>query len=156
MKIKCEYTKTVPIGDLKAHPKNPQKHTEAQIERLAKLIKEHGLRHPIIVSKRSGYIVAGHARLEALRKLKETNIPVDFQTFENDDMEYAFLVSDNAIQDWADLDLSMINAELENLSGQDFDIELLGLKYFEVEPADKKKKEPTQLQCPHCGEFFEN
>lgn len=135
MEIKCSYTKLVPIEEIKPYSRNSNVHPKDQIERLAKLIDNHGMRHPVIVSTLSGEVVAGNGRLDALKLLGVKEVPVDYQDFENADLEYAFSVSDNAIAEWAELDLSMINAELENIGP--LDIELLGLKDFEIEVADK-------------------
>lgn len=134
--IRCAHSQMTAIDTLIPHPKNPNSHSPEQIERLAKLIKAHGFRHPIIVSKETGYIVAGHGRLMAAMKLGMQEVPVDTQSFESPEMEYAFVVADNAIADWALLDLSMINSEVGDL-GPDFDIDLLGIKDFEIEVADK-------------------
>ena len=63
-------------------------------------------------------------------------MPVSYQDFTDDEQEYAYITSDNAIASWAELDLAQINVELESL-GPDFDVDLLGIKDFEIEPADK-------------------
>lgn len=133
----CEFEKMVPIGELKTHPKNRNDHPDEQIARLARVIEYQGFRHPIIVSNLSGFIVAGHGRLAAARKLGLKEVPVDYQDFESEEQEYAFLVSDNAIALWAELDLSGINADIGDL-GPDFDIDLLGIKNFTIEVADKE------------------
>lgn len=124
------------IDKLKPHPKNRNQHPEDQIERLAELIKHQGWRNPIIVSKRSGFIAAGHGRLSAAKKLGLEKVPVHYQDFESEEQEYAFLTSDNAIASWAELDLSAINVDIQEL-GPDFDIKLLGIKDFVLEPAEK-------------------
>ena len=128
--------KWVDINEIKPHPKNPNKHTKEQIERLAKNIKELGFRNPLIVSRSSGYLIAGHGRLEAAKKLSLKKIPIIEQEFKRHEDEYAHLVADNALASWAELDLSQINTDILDL-GPDFDIELLGIKGFEIEPADK-------------------
>jgi site-specific DNA-methyltransferase (adenine-specific) len=117
------------------HPKNRNKHSKEQIERLAELIKYQGWRHPIIVSQLSGYVVAGHGRLSAAKLLHEPKVPVHVQEFTSQEQEYAFLVSDNAIASWAELDLSGIHADLPEL--QPFDIDLLGIKDFRFEPEER-------------------
>lgn len=133
VEIKCKYEKLVPLGKLKPHPKNPHIHSPEQIDRLAKLIQYQGVRHPIIISKRSGLIVAGHGRLEALKRLKIKEAPVDVQKFENQAQEYAFIVSDNAIgkDEWAALNNEDISAYVKDF--EDFDIGLLGIKDFNIE-----------------------
>lgn len=122
------------ITKLKPNPKNPNQHDESQIDRLCKLIKHHGFRVPIIISRQSGFIAAGHGRLEASKKLGLSSVPVMYQDFESPDIEYQFMVADNAIQGWSDLDLSKINFDIADIGP--FDIELLGLKSFVVEPFD--------------------
>lgn len=118
---------------LRDHPKNRNRHKKEQIERLVKLYKGLGVRHPIVVSKNSGYIVAGHGRKQAAIKAGMQKFPVVYQEFESDDVEYAFLQSDNAIALWSDLDLSGINADLVELDGSTFDIDLLGIEKFNLE-----------------------
>lgn len=126
----------VEIGKLKPNPKNPNKHSKDQIDRLVKLIKYQGWRHPIIVSNQSDLVVAGHGKLEAAKKMGLQKVPVHYQDFQDSEQEYAFLTSDNAIASWAELDLGNINSELGNL-GPDFDLDLLGIKDFVIELADK-------------------
>lgn len=136
MKIHCLYDRLVPIKELKPHPKNRNKHSKEQIDRLAKIISYQGFRYPIKVSKQSGFITSGHGRLDAAKVLSLKEVPVNFQDYENEAQEYADVQSDNAIASWAELDLSGINFDLPEL-GPDFDIEMLGIRDFVLEPAEK-------------------
>lgn len=138
--IRCEHKTILPIKELKPHPKNRNKHPEEQIARLARVIEYQGWRHPIIISNLSGFIVAGHGRLAAAKKLGLKEVPVDYQDFESEEQEYAFLQSDNAIALWAELDLSGINADLGDL-GPDFDIDLLGIKNFTLDAGENVEEE---------------
>lgn len=152
--------KLLPIDGLKPHPKNRNKHPKEQITRLSELIAYQGIRHPIIVSNLSGFIVAGHGRAQALKKLGLKSAPVDFQDFDSEEKEYAFLQSDNAIQEWADLDLSEINNDLGDL-GPDFNIDMLGIKSFKLEPAEnievdvEDPKDTSTVVCPQCEYEFD-
>lgn len=133
----------VEIERLTPNPKNPNKHSKEQIERLAEIIKYQGWRHPIIVDK--NYMVwAGHGRLLAAKLLKEEKVPIHVQEFQSEDQAYAFLVSDNAIASWAELDLSAINLEIPTFD-PDFDINLLGIKDFEIDVADKNEEDPDAV-----------
>lgn len=135
MIIQSKEIRIVPISELHPNPKNRNVHSAAQIERLGEIIKYQGFRNPLIVSKRTGFIVAGHGRLLAAKELKLKEVPVIYEDFEDEDQEYAAGISDNAIASWAELDLSGINADIPELGP--FDIDLLGIKDFELEPADK-------------------
>ena len=129
--------------------KNPNTHSEEQIERLSNLIKFYGFRHPLIVSHQSGKLVVGHGRLLAAKRLKLKKVPVVVQDFESEEIEYGFMVADNAISGWSELDLSSINAELENLGP--FDLDMLAIENFELEPADRESKKRKARPCPECG-----
>lgn len=120
------------IDKIKPHPKNPNKHPQDQIDRLAKIIEYQGWRVPLIISKQSGFLLAGHGRLMAAKKIGSKSVPVLFQDFDDEDQEYAFMTSDNAITEWAELNLSQISDDLQHLDGSGFDIDLLGIQDFNL------------------------
>lgn len=157
MIIQCEYTEMVPIDQIKLNPLNRNKHPKDQIERLAKLIDEYGCRHPILISRNTGWVVAGEGRYLAMKKLGWKEIPVDYQEFANRDEEIAFGIADNASALWAELDFPGINIDLQGL-GPGFDVDLLGIRDFEICPEDKPKKapeNPKNTECPACGHIFD-
>lgn len=139
--IRCLYDELVPVGNLKPHPQNRNIHPDDQIDRLAKILEFQGWRYPIKVSKRSGFITSGHGRLLAALKNRWEQVPVNYQDYENEEMEYQDCVADNAVASWAELDLSGIHKDLEQLSP--FDIDLLGIQDFRFEPVATE---------PQCGE----
>lgn len=147
MKFNCSYKEILDASSLRHNPKNPNKHSKDQIERLAKIIEYQGQRSPIVVSNQSGFITKGHGRLEAMKRLGWKRVAVDFQDYDSDEQEYADIVADNAIADWAELDFSMINSDLTDL-GPDFDIDLLGLKDFEIDVADKELGDEEETPEP--------
>lgn len=150
IKIHCRHDALVDPKTLKASPNNPNAHSIEQARRLLQLYEYHGIRHPIIVSNLSGCIVAGHGRLMAALLGEMAEFPVVYQDFDSHDAEYAFLVSDNAVADWAHLDLSMINQYIPELELPSLD--LLGIKDFNLDPPPQKTKK--QKECPECGHLF--
>lgn len=154
--IKSKDIKIIPINEIKENPKNRNLHDKHQIKRLVKLIKEHGFRVPLIISNRSGLLVAGHGRLLAAKEIGLTHLPVIYQDFETEEEEYQFGVADNAIASWAEIDLSNIHIDLPELGP--FDIELLGLRDFQFEPDEKENGDnpvDTKIsQCPNCGHIL--
>ena len=124
-KFQCAYTELVDIDNLVENPKNNNHHPEKQIEMLAKIIKFQGQRSPIVVSKRSGFIVKGHGRLQALKKLGYTKVAVDYQDYENEAQEYADMTADNKIAELAEFDKDMFISEFADLGIED--IELFGM-----------------------------
>lgn len=148
--------KWIPINSLKSNPKNNNKHTPDQIKRLAEIIKYQGIRSPIIVSNRSDFITKGHATLEACREAGLTTVPVSYQDYTDAEQEYLHMTSDNAIAEWAGIDMDAVYKEVEAL--EVFDTDLLGFKEFGVKEFTEpdEKKEPTDKEgelntCPNCG-----
>lgn len=139
MKIRCSYDKLVPLSSLTPHPQNRNKHPKAQIKRLAQIISASGWRKPIVVSKRSGFITAGHGRLQAAQYMNLPKVPVNFQDYDDEAQEYADLTADNAIALWADLELAGVNEDIASL-GPDFEIDLLGIEGFQIDVADRDDK----------------
>lgn len=137
IKIYCKHDELIDPKKLKNHPKNRNKHGQDQIDRLSELYKYHGIRHPIIVSNLSGFIVAGHGRKLAAIRAGIKEMPVVYQDFESSEAEYSFIQADNAIALWAELDLAGINTDLADL-GPDFDINMLGIQDFTLDAAEKE------------------
>ena len=161
--FRTEGIEYVPVSKLKEHPKNPNKHTKDQIERLAGIMLQTGVRRPLTVSKRSDFVTVGNGRLQAAKLMGWDTMPVSYQDYDDEDQEYADMVADNAVASWSSLDLSAINAEIENFS-PDFDLDMLGLRDFTVDVADKetvsfevnkdKKESGEKITCPNCEYSF--
>jgi len=130
MQVKCEHDKLEDIHKVIDNPKNPNKHDDKQVGLLAKLIDYTGFRHPIIVSKRSGFIVAGHGRLLAAKKLGYEQVPVDYQDFKDEAEEFAFMVADNKVSILAEHDDAMMIDLLKDIEIDDYDY--LGIPDFEM------------------------
>lgn len=147
MEIRCRYDQLVPLKELKPHPKNRNDHPDDQIERLAEILKYQGWRYPIKISNLSGYIISGHGRLMAAQFLKLDSVPVQYQDYESEEQEYADLIADNAVASWSELDLSGINSDILDL-GPDFNVDLLGLKDFVVDPIEKLEPQCDEDEVP--------
>lgn len=157
-KIKCEGT-LVDVQTLVENPKNPNKHGDKQIKMLSKIIDYQGQRLPIVVSKRSGFIVAGHGRLQAIKKLGWEKCAVSYQDFDNEAQEFAHMVADNKIAELAEHDDNLMIEGIKDLDLDDF--ELLGLDNFNIEQVKEVKNTSAELdldsfdnfdhQCPKCG-----
>jgi hypothetical protein len=136
MKVHCLYDVLVPIGELKLNPENRNVHPKSQIVRLAEILKYQGWRYPVKVSKQSGMVTSGHGRVEAAILNFWTAVPVNYQEYDSPEQEYADSIADNAIANWAELNLAGINMDIGAL-GPDFNVDLLGMEDFKIEAADK-------------------
>jgi DNA modification methylase len=124
--VYCAYDEIVPLGRLRANPKNPNKHPQDQIEKLGKIIRGNGWRNPITVSTRSGLIVKGHGRLltALLEEFKE--VPVEYQNYESEEAELADLTADNRIAELAEMDRQMLADIFADIDTGAIDFELSG------------------------------
>ena len=155
IEVWCAYDKLVKVEELIPHPKNPNTHPQSQIKILAQNIRYHGWRHPIVVSKLSGYIVAGHGRLEAAKELGVSIIPVEYQNFASEDNELAVLVGDNRLAELSSLDLNGLQDIIDGFKASDFDTILAGFEPADLDAllgeqkpdfGDEKEKELSQSE----------
>ena len=134
--IEAKEISMVDVSSINPDPKNPNKHPPEQLVLLQKMILDKGFRDPIVVSKRSGLIVCGHARFEVAKELNMREIPVIYQDFETREAEYEHMQADNELGKLATTDLSMVNIEIQEL-GPDINVELMGFRDFVIEPLEK-------------------
>lgn len=142
MEIKSKEILIVDPNSLQQYDRNTNKHTKEQLDRLDKLIREYGFREPLIVRKGTNIVICGNGRLQMAQEKGYHSVPIIEQEFKDDDEVYKFHISHNAIakDSWAKLDYKKIHADLEAIGP--FDIELLGIKEFTVEPLEKVDVEP--------------
>lgn len=148
VEIKCQYTKLVNVNAVIPHDKNANKHPEKQVEILAKIIEYQGFRTPLVISNLSGKLVSGHGRLLAAHKLGMTEVPCDFQDFENEEQEIAHLYADNKIASMADHDDAFMIDTIKELDLGDMDFELFGMDNFEIPMEPDPAKEETEDAIP--------
>lgn len=130
-KFNCSYSELLELSKVVPNPKNNNRHSIEQIKRLAKIIDFQGQRSPIVISKRTGFIVKGHCRLEAIKHLGWEHVAVDYQDYISEAQEYADMTADNEIARWAELDRFQLFEDLKSLEANDIslgDMELLGIE----------------------------
>ena len=121
-------------------------------------MKHQGWRNPVTVSKRSGFVVAGHGRIAAAKLNGWTQAPVDEQEFATEADEYAHLVADNKIAELAETDEEILQDLAFDL-GPDFDFDFFGgleVAGVTFDPSgtlkDQGKLDQKKIkECPECG-----
>lgn len=162
--VNCSYVRMERTDSLKPNPRNPNTHPEEQIKLLANIIAKTGWRSPIVVSKRSGFVVKGHGRLMAAQLLGLKSVPVDIQDYPDDAAELADLVADNRIAELAEFDRGILKDILQDLDTGAFDMLLTGFDMAGIEelmnqfhvpeentPIDEDEMANTKMECPACG-----
>lgn len=149
--------KNVDINTLKPYENNPRNNDNA-VDAVAASIKEFGFKVPIIVDK-DNVIVAGHTRYKASQKLGLEVVPVIVADDLTEDQIKAFRLADNKTSELAGWDFTKLEEELAGiaLDMSDFGFpepEDVNIDEFFTE-SEPTVKEPKKIQCPHCGEWFE-
>lgn len=115
--------KYVEIEKLKEYDKNAKIHTQKQINKLVSSMKQFGVVTPILIDK-NFMIIAGHGRLEALKKLNYSKIPVIMLENLSETQVRAYRLADNRIAEEAEYDKEILKIELSELSIAD-EIEII-------------------------------
>lgn len=103
----------VPIEQVKQHPRNPN---NGDIDNLIESIQVNGFVTAITVDAKTGYIIAGNHRYQALHALGAQQIPVLWVDHWDEEGATRYLVGDNAAGKRAELDPSATLALLQELN----------------------------------------
>jgi len=132
-----------PIERLIPFARNPRTHTEEQVAQIAASIVEFGWTNPILVGA-DGVIIAGHARLQAARKLGMSEVPVIVLDHLTEAQRRALVIADNQLAltgtGW---DEDLLRGLLVDLRQDEFNLDVLGFSDEELnawlsqEPGDQ-------------------
>lgn len=159
IKINCAHDAIVEVKDLVPHPENPNRHPESQIDAFSVILETHGWRLPICVSNLSGFIVRGHLRYYTALKLGETEVPVDFQDYENESLEIADLLADNKIPEMAQIDEEIASRLLSQIEDMpDISIEATGYSSKDLQRMMRKiqKRDEKKPEIEFTEELHES
>lgn len=141
----------LPIGNLKANPRNARTHTKRQIRQIGESIKQFGFLNPVLIDKDST-VVAGHGRLGAAKLLHLSAIPTIVLEDLSPQQIRAYVVADNRLAEIAGWDRSILAIELQHLLDlEDFDVTVTG---FDVPQIDMIIQEAS-VQFPQEPEMVQ-
>src|ERR1017187_4470238 len=84
------------LSDLTPYPRNPRRHSDAQIAQIAGSIAQFGFNSPILIDSK-GNIIAGHGRYLAALKLGLEKVPVILLDHLGEIEKRAYLLADNQL-----------------------------------------------------------
>jgi len=130
---------TVKISSLKPHPGNPRNHPDSAIDMLDKSLRQFGWTNPVLVSE-DGFVLAGHARLKAAKKIGIEDIPIIRLPLSGKKAD-AYMVADNKLAALTEWDFPKLTGLLTELDTGDFDMESIGFSAEELEKLMTYSKE---------------
>jgi ParB-like chromosome segregation protein Spo0J len=120
-----------PIERLRRYERNARTHTAAQVDQVAASIREFGFTNPLLVDP-EGVLIAGHCRLAAASKLGLPAVPVIVLGHLTEAQRRAYVIADNQLALQSGWDLGVLEAEVEALQVEGFDVGLLGFDADEL------------------------
>lgn len=135
------------IDKVKPYTKNARKIPEAAVDKVAKSLNEYGWRQPIVADKK-GVVIVGHTRLLAAQKLGHDTVPVHIAEGLTAAQVRAYRLADNRTHQETDWDMDLLGAELGDLSGLNFDLDLTGFDADEIDALLARKDANDGLTDP--------
>lgn len=120
------------VKELIPYARNARTHSDEQVAQIASSIKEFGFINPVIVDGENG-IIAGHGRVMAAQLMGLKKVPCIVETHLTETQKRAYILADNRLAEKAGWDEELLQIELEDLRGENFDLDLIGFSMEEME-----------------------
>lgn len=156
--LKIEYLSP---DELTPYENNTRKHAPDDIESIKKSILDTGFNDPIGIWGENNLIVEGHGRQIAAKELHLDKVPVIRLDHLTDAQRREYAIRHNRSAELSAWDFETLEEELAKLSIDGIEMGDLNFTFADpgalddlFAPAEEKEKEPKQIKCPHCGEWF--
>lgn len=156
--LKIEYLSP---DELTPYENNTRKHAPDDIESIKKSILDTGFNDPIGIWGENNLIVEGHGRQIAAKELHLDKVPVIRLDHLTDAQRREYAIRHNRSAELSAWDFETLEEELAKLSIDGIEMDDLNFTFADpgalddlFAPAEEKEKEPKQIKCPHCGEWF--
>jgi DNA modification methylase len=129
-----EFSKEITIkrlSDLKPHPKNPRRHPDKLIQKLAASIETYGFTSPVLIDA-DGRILAGHARCKAAEKMGLAEVPCITLPLSSAAAD-AYVIVDNKLSELSEWDEEILSGLIADIDAAGFDVELTGFDIDEID-----------------------
>ena len=128
--------------DLLPYERNSRVHSDEQINQICNSIKEWGFTAPILIDE-DDTVLAGHARLEASKKLELETVPCMVAINWTDEQKRAYVIADNKLAENSNWDMGMYFSELKEMNDLGFDLSLVGVDADNMNLSFNPNTEPS-------------
>jgi DNA modification methylase len=122
----------VKTDELRGYENNPRTHSDSQISKIVRSIREFGFTNPILTDGDAG-VIAGHGRLMAAQQLGLETVPTIELKHLTAAQRRAYVIADNRLAEDAGWDDDLLRLELGDLRDMGFDLDLTGFDPLEVD-----------------------
>lgn len=130
-----ERLEQVSIDLLKPYERNAKKHPQSQLDVIAKSIQELGFLSPCLIDEEYN-LIAGHGRVAAAKQIGLKSVPCVFVEGLTEEQRRAYILADNKLTELGEWDMELVQQELSDLQGMDFDISITGFGLDDLEIDD--------------------
>lgn len=148
------------LDQIKPYENNPRFNDNA-VDAVAKSIKEFGFQQPLVLDK-DNVIIVGHTRFKAAQQLGLETVPCVIADNLSEEKVKAYRLADNKVGELAHWDYAALNIELDEIEMDMSDFGFIEVSDFDADeffqdppPKEEKEEEPKEVQCPHCGMYFQ-
>lgn len=131
----------VAVDGLVPYARNSRTHSDEQVAQIAASIREFGFTSPVLIGADGG-IIAGHGRVMAAQRLGLPSVPCIRLAHLSETQRRAYVIADNQLALNAGWDEELLQMELADLAGLEFDMGLLGFDAEEISGAMGGDDEP--------------
>jgi len=125
---------SVHVDNLETHPQNARR---GDVQKITASLRRHGQYRPIVVQRRTGYVLAGNHTLMSARRLGWEHLDVVYVDVDDEEAR-RILLADNRTSDLAayeDGALALLLAEVPDLEGTGYDGENVDVLLAQLAPA---------------------
>lgn len=148
--------------ELTPYENNTRRHNPDDIDGIVKSIEDTGFNDPIGIWGDKNLIVEGHGRQLAAIQMGLDKVPCIRLDHLTDTQRREYAIRHNRSAEMSAWDFGKLEEELADLEIHGIDMKDLNFSMADeaalddlFAPADGgKEKEPKQIQCPHCKEWF--
>ncbi len=153
------------IDSITGYERNARTHSEVQVRQIMASVREFGWTNPVLIDEKAG-IIAGHARVEAARRLGLDPVPCIELDGLTEAQKRAYVIADNKLALNAGWNEDLLRMELLDLQGLDYNLDLLGFDPEEMadltmgpdvnqpEYDESAASDVKMVTCPQCGHSF--
>lgn len=135
-------TVKIAIEKIKPYEKNVKRHSEQQVEKIAKSIESVGFVQPLVVDE-NNVIIIWHWRYEAMKYLWKKEVDCVILKGLPEEKKKALRIGDNKLNE-SPYDISNLKDEVQDLFNLWFDLEDLGFNLKELEDFNLKIEDVSE------------
>ena len=144
----------LPTDTLVPYARNSRTHSPEQVAQIAASIKEFGFTNPVLIDA-NNTLIAGHGRVMAAQSIGLSSVPAIRLAHLTDAQRRAYVIADNKLAENAGWDMATLAREVEDLTVEGYDLDLLGFTTAELDGLLGHDAPPPEPAAPSPGIVYQ-